>query len=74
MYVFVGGLFLLAAAFYFQKKLPDGKKILLLNPQVKRWETLIAITVILIAVFVLIFSRYEDQSLSFFLENNEKTT
>jgi FHS family L-fucose permease-like MFS transporter len=27
LYVFVGGLFLLAAAlFYFSKKLPDGKK------------------------------------------------
>jgi fucose permease len=35
LYVFVGGLFLLAAALFYQKKLPDGKRILLLNPQVK---------------------------------------
>jgi FHS family L-fucose permease-like MFS transporter len=36
LYVFVGGLFLLAAIILFFKKLPDGKAILLLNPQVKR--------------------------------------
>jgi FHS family L-fucose permease-like MFS transporter len=74
LYVFVGGLFLLAAAlFYFSKKLPDGKSDSSFEPASKAMKTLIAITVILIAVFAYIFSRYEDpEFITRFLENNEK--
>jgi FHS family L-fucose permease-like MFS transporter len=74
LYVFVGGLFLLAAAlFYFSKKLPAGKSDSTFEPASKAMKTLIAITVILIAVFAYIFSRYEDpEFITRFLENNEK--
>jgi FHS family L-fucose permease-like MFS transporter len=74
LYVFVGGLFLLAAAlFFFSKKLPDGKSDSSFESASKAMKTLIAITVILIAVFAYIFSRYEDpEFITRFLENNEK--
>jgi FHS family L-fucose permease-like MFS transporter len=74
LYVFVGGLFLLAAAlFFFSKKLPDGKSDSSFEPASKAMKTLIAITVILIAVFAYIFSRYEDpEFITRFIENNEK--
>ncbi|EIA08818.1 hypothetical protein [Flavobacterium frigoris] len=74
LYVFVGGLFLLAAAlFFFSKKLPAGKSDSTFEPASKAMKTLIAITVILIAVFAYIFSRYEDpEFITRFLENNEK--
>jgi FHS family L-fucose permease-like MFS transporter len=74
LYVFVGGLFLLAAAlFFFSKKLPDGKSDSSFESASKAMKTLITITVILIAVFAYIFSRYEDpEFITRFLENNEK--
>lgn len=74
LYVFVGGLFLLAAAlFYFSKKLPAGKSDSTFEPASKAMKTLIAITVILIGVFAYIFSRYEDpEFITRFLENKEK--
>jgi FHS family L-fucose permease-like MFS transporter len=74
LYVFVGGLFLLAAAlFFFSKKLPDGKSDSSFESASKAMKTLIAITVILIAVFAYIFSRYEDpEFITRFIENNEK--
>jgi FHS family L-fucose permease-like MFS transporter len=73
LYVFVGGLFLLAAAlFYFQKNYLTEKRILLLNPQVKD-EDFNCYYGNFDSCICLYFSRYEDQSLSF-LENNEKTT
>lgn len=74
LYVFVGGLFLLAAAlFFFSKKLPSGKSDSSFEPASKAMKTLIAITVILMAVFAYIFSRYEDpEFITRFIENNEK--
>ncbi|HEY4618789.1 MAG TPA: MFS transporter [Flavobacterium sp.] len=74
LYVFVGGLFLLAAAlFFFSKKLPSGKSDSTFEPASKAMKTLIAITVILMVVFGYIFSRYEDpEFISRFIENKEK--
>ena len=74
LYVFVGGLFLLAAAlFYFSKKLPSGKSDSTFEPASKAMKTLIAITVILVAIFGYIFSRYEDADfITRFIENKEK--
>lgn len=74
LYVFVGGLFLLAAAlFQFSKKLPSGKSDPTFETANKAMKTLIAITVILVAIFAYIFSRYEDaEFITRFIENKEK--
>ncbi|MBQ0908431.1 MFS transporter [Flavobacterium sp. F-328] len=74
LYVFVGGLFLLAAAlFQFSKKLPSGKSDSTFETASKAMKTLIGITVILVAVFAYIFSRYEDpEFITRFIENKEK--
>lgn len=74
LYVFVGGLFLLAAAlFHFSKKLPSGKSDSTFETANKAMKTLIAITVILIAIFAYIFSRYEEpEFITRFIENKEK--
>ncbi|MBP8157311.1 MAG: MFS transporter [Flavobacterium sp.] len=74
LYVFVGGLFLLAAAlFFFSKKLPAGKSDSTFEPANKAMKTLIAITVILVVIFGYIFSRYEDADfITRFIENKEK--
>nr|WP_315190183.1 MFS transporter [uncultured Flavobacterium sp.] len=74
LYVFVGGLFLLAGAlFHFSKKLPAGKSDSTFETASKAMKTLIAITVILVAIFAYIFSRYEDpEFISRFIENEEK--
>ncbi|MDI5950024.1 MFS transporter [Flavobacterium sp. LB2P84] len=74
LYVFVGGLFLLAAAlFHFSKKLPAGKSDSTFETASKAMKTLIAITVILVAIFAYIFSRYEDpEFITRFIENKEK--
>jgi len=73
LYVFVGGLFLLAAAlFYFSKKLPAGKSDATFEPANKAIKTLVAITAILVIIFGYIFSRYEDpEFITRFLENKE---
>ncbi|MEN9323550.1 MAG: hypothetical protein RL699_1330 [Bacteroidota bacterium] len=74
LYVFVGGLFLLAAAlFFFSKKLPDGKSDATFEPASKAMTTLISITAILVVIFGYIFSRYEDpEFITRFIENKEK--
>ncbi len=74
LYMFVGGLFLLAAAlFYFSKKLPSGKSDATFAPANKAMTTLIAITVILAIIFAYIFSRYEDASfIEHYITNKEK--
>ncbi|MFV8343816.1 MFS transporter [Flavobacterium sp. XS2P39] len=74
LYVFVGGLFLLAATlFHFSKKLPSGKSDSTFETANKAMKTLIAITVVLVAIFAYIFSRYEDpEFISRFIENKEK--
>ncbi|MFV8362276.1 MFS transporter [Flavobacterium sp. ZT3P35] len=74
LYVFVGGLFLLAAAlFQFSKKLPSGKSDPTFETANKAMKTLIGITVILVAIFAYIFSRYEDtEFITRFIENKEK--
>ncbi|MFV5696567.1 MFS transporter [Flavobacterium sp. LB3P122] len=74
LYVFVGGLFLLAAAlFHFSKKLPSGKSDSSFETARNAMKTLIAITVILIAIFAYIFSRYEDpEFITRFIDNKEK--
>jgi FHS family L-fucose permease-like MFS transporter len=74
LYVFVGGLFLLAAAlFYFSKKLPSGKSDSTFETANKAMKTLIVITVVLAAIFAYIFSRYEDpEFISRFIDNKEK--
>lgn len=74
LYVFVGGLFLLAAAlFHFSKKLPAGKSDSTFETANKAIKTLIAITVILVAIFGYIFSRYEEpEFIARFIENKEK--
>ena len=74
LYVFVGGLFLLAAAlFHFSKKLPAGTSDSTFETANKAIKTLIAITVILVAIFGYIFSRYEDAEFIIrFIENKEK--
>ena len=61
LYMFVGALFLVAAAlFYFSKKLPSGKSDATFESAKKAQATLITITIILIGIFAYIFSRYED--------------
>lgn len=74
LYVFVGGLFLLAAAlFHFSKKLPSGKSDSTFETANKAMKTLIVITVILVAIFAYIFSRYEEpEFITRFIENKEK--
>ncbi|MFE3849242.1 MFS transporter [Flavobacterium sp. LB3P45] len=74
LYVFVGGLFLLAAAlFHFSKKLPSGKSDSSFETARNAMKTLIAITVILVAIFAYIFSRYEDpEFITRFIDNKEK--
>ncbi|KIA85869.1 glucose transporter [Flavobacterium sp. AED] len=74
LYVFVGGLFLLAAAlFHFSKKLPSGKSDSTFETARNAMKTLIAITVILVAIFAYIFSRYEDpEFITRFIDNKEK--
>ncbi|MBC7382099.1 MAG: MFS transporter [Bacteroidia bacterium] len=74
LYVFVGALFLAAAAlFFFSKKLSDGKSDPVFEPANKAIITLIVITLILTAIFAYIFSRYEDpEYISRFMEGNEK--
>jgi FHS family L-fucose permease-like MFS transporter len=74
LYVFVGGLFLLAAAlFFFSKKLPSGKSDATFEPASKAMTTLISITAILVVIFGYIFSRYEDpEFITRFIENKEK--
>lgn len=73
LYMFVGGLFLVAAAlFFFSKKLPSGKSDSSFEPANKAIATLVTITVILIGIFGYIFSRYEDpEFITRFLENKE---
>ena len=74
LYMFVGGLFLLAAAlFYFSKKLPAGKSDSTFEPANKAMRALVAITAILVVIFGYIFSRYEDaEFITRFIENREK--
>ncbi|RWW91965.1 MFS transporter [Flavobacterium cerinum] len=74
LYVFVGALFLVAAAlFFFSKKLPSGKIESVFEPAKKAMNTLIIITLLLVAIFGYIFSRYEDpEFVTRFLENREK--
>lgn len=74
LYVFVGGLFLLAAAiFYISKKLPSGKSDSTFEPASKAMKTLIAITVILVVIFAYIFTRYENPDfITRFIQNKEK--
>ncbi|MNK15859.1 L-fucose-proton symporter [compost metagenome] len=74
LYVFVGALFLVAAAlFFFSKKLPSGKIESVFEPAKKAMNTLIVITLLLVAIFAYIFSRYEDQEfITRFIENREK--
>jgi FHS family L-fucose permease-like MFS transporter len=74
LYVFVGGLFLLAAAlFYFSKKLPSGKSDSSFETANKAMKTLIAITVVLATIFAYIFSRYEDpEFIARFIDSKEK--
>jgi FHS family L-fucose permease-like MFS transporter len=74
LYVFVGGLFLLAAAlFYFSKKLPSGKSDSTFEPASKAMKTLVGITIVLVGIFGYIFSRYEDpEFIKHFVESNEK--
>lgn len=74
LYVFVGALFLLAATlFHFSKKLPSGKSDSTFETANKAMKTLIVITVVLVAIFAYIFSRYEDpEFITRFIENKEK--
>jgi len=74
LYMFVGGLFLLAAAlFYFSKKLPAGKSDSTFEPANKAIKTLVAITAVLVVIFAYIFSRYEDaEFITRFIENKER--
>jgi FHS family L-fucose permease-like MFS transporter len=73
LYVFVGGLFLLAAAlFYFSKKLPAGTSDSSFETASKAMKTLIAITVVLVVIFAYIFSRYEDpEFIARFIDSKE---
>ena len=74
LYMFVGGLFLLAAGlFYFSKKLPSGISDSTFEPANKAIKTLVAITVALVGIFAYIFSRYEDpEFITRFIENKER--
>ena len=73
LYMFVGGLFLVAALLFFvSKKLPSGKGDSTFEPANKAITTLVVITIILVAIFAYIFSRYEDpEFLTRFIENKE---
>ena len=73
LYMAVGALFLVAAAlFFFSKKLPAGKSDAAFEPADKARNILIMITLVLIAIFGYIFSRYEDpEFITRFVENKE---
>lgn len=73
LYMAVGALFLVAAAlFFFSKKLPAGKSDATFEPADKARNILIMITLVLIAIFGYIFSRYEDpEFITRFVENKE---
>jgi FHS family L-fucose permease-like MFS transporter len=59
LYIFVGGLFIAAAAlFFFSKKLPSGKFETDTESSPKAVGVLVAMTVLLIAVFVAVFRTY----------------
>ncbi|WP_417367086.1 MFS transporter [Flavobacterium beibuense] len=61
LYGSVGVLFLIAAAlFFFSKKLPSGKMDSSFEPAKKSLNTMIVVTLFLVAIFGYIFSRYED--------------
>ena len=74
LYIFVGVLFLLSAAlFFFSKKVPSGKSDDTFEPAKKAMSTLIIITVLLIAIFAYIFSRYtQPDYIAHFITNKEK--
>lgn len=74
LYMFVGALFLLAAAlFFFSKKLPSGKSDATFEPANKAIRALVLITAVLVVIFAYIFSRYEDaEFITRFVENREK--
>lgn len=74
LYIAVGALFLLAAGlFFFSKKLPSGKSDDTFETANKALKTLVIITVILVAIFAYIFSRYEDpEFITHFIEKKEK--
>lgn len=74
LYMAVGALFLIAAAlFFFSKKLPAGKSDSAFEPANKARNVLVTITLVLIAIFAFIFSRYENQEfITRFIENKEK--
>ncbi len=59
LYIFVGGLFIAAAAlFFFSKKLPSGKFETDTESSPKAVGVLVTMTVLLIAVFVAVFRTY----------------
>ena len=63
LYVFVGLLFIGAAAlFYFSKKLPDGKSTETIEKAPKALNILIAMTVLLLICFSFVFSTYQETS------------
>lgn len=63
LYVFVGLLFIGAAAlFYFSKKLPDGKSTETIEKAPKALNILVAMTVLLLICFSFVFSTYQETS------------
>src|SRR5690554_4428317 len=63
LYIFVGLLFIGAAAlFYFSKKLPDGKSTETIEKAPKALNILIAMTVLLLICFSFVFSTYQETS------------
>src|SRR5690554_7819272 len=63
LYIFVGLLFIGAAAlFYFSKKLPDGKSTETIEKAPKALNILVAMTVLLLICFSFVFSTYQETS------------
>ena len=61
LYLGVGALFLVAAAlFHFSKKLPNTKTVELFEPAYKAKNILIALTVVIVVCFGLIFNTYTN--------------
>jgi len=74
LYIFVGLLFIGAAAlFYFSKKLPDGKSSESIEKAPKALNILVIMTILLLICFSFVFSTYRENTANIDLKSVENT-
>lgn len=74
LYIFVGLLFIGAAAlFYFSKKLPDGKSSESIEKAPKALNILVIMTILLLICFSFVFSTYRENTANIDLKSLENT-